>query len=451
MAQRKRKEQGALDLLASLLDKAKRAGAEAADALYVESASLSHVQRLGQVERLERAESRDLGLRVFLGTRQAVVSTTDQDAAALDALVERALAMAHAVPEDPYCGLAPRERVARDIPALEVCDSAEPAPDALIERARACEAAARAVTGITNSEGAEAGWSLSHVALAATNGFTGSYRVSHHSVGVSVVAGEGTTMERDYDFASSVYAADLEPPESVGRRAGEKAVKRLNPRKVRTTKAPVVFDPRVANSLLGHLAAAINGTAIARGTSFLKDSLNVRVFPAGARIVDDPLRRRGLRSRPFDGEGVATARRAIVEDGVLTTWLLDMRSARQLGLETTGHAARGTSTPPSPAPTNLYLEPGALSPAALLKETGTGFYVTELIGFGVNGVTGDYSRGAAGFWIEGGEIAYPVSEVTIAGNLKDMFRDTTAADDLAFRYGTDAPTLRIAEMTVAGA
>ncbi len=451
MAQKKRKEQDALDLLSTLLAKAKRAGAEAADALYVESASLSHVQRLGQVERLERAESRDLGLRVLLGTRQAVVSTTDQDSATLDALVERALTMARAVPEDPYCGLAPAERVLRDIPALEVCDPVEPAPESLIERARACEAAARAVPGITNSEGAEAGWSLSRIALAATNGFAGRYRVSHHSVGVAVVAGEGTAMERDYDFASAVYAGDLEPAETVGRRAGEKAVKRLKPRKVRTTKAPVVYDPRVANSLLGHLAGAINGSAIARGTSFLKDSLNARVLPSGTRIVDDPLRRRGLRSRPFDGEGIATARRAIVEDGVLITWLLDLRSSRQLGLESTGHAARGTSTPPAPAPTNLYLEPGALSPAALLKETGSGFYVTELIGFGVNGVTGDYSRGAAGFWIEAGEIAYPVSEVTIAGNLKDMLLNITAADDLAFRYGTNAPTLRIAEMTVAGA
>ena len=451
MAQRKRKEQDPLDLLAKLLAKAKRAGAEAADALYVESASLSHTQRLGKVEKLERAESRDLGLRVLLGARQAMVSTTEQDAAALDALVERALAMARAVPEDPYCGLAPAERIARSLPALDISDPVEPAPQSLIEQARACEAAARAVPGITNSEGAEAGWSRSRVALAASNGFAGSYQVSRNSVGVSVVAGEGTAMERDYDFASSVYAADLEAPDVVGKRAGEKAVRRLKPHKIKTTKAAVIFDPRVANSLLGHLAGAINGSAIARGTSFLKDRLNARIFPAGMRIVDDSLRPRGLRSKPFDGEGVATARRAIVEDGVLATWLLDLRSARQLGLETTGHAARGTSSPPSPAPTNLYLEPGALSPAALLKETGSGFYVTELIGFGVNGITGDYSRGAAGFWIEAGELAYPVSEVTIAGNLKDMFLNTTAADDLAFRYGTDAPTLRIAEMTIAGA
>ncbi|MFI4988739.1 MAG: TldD/PmbA family protein, partial [Alphaproteobacteria bacterium] len=425
--------------------------AEAADALYVESASLSHAQRLGNVEKLERAESRDLGLRVLIGRRQAVVSSTDQDERALAELVERAIAMARLVPEDPFCGLAPAERILRDIPALDICDAAEPAPETLIARARACEEAARAVAGITNSEGAEAGWSLSRVALAASNGFAGSYRRSHHGLGVAVIAGEGTAMERDYDFTSAVSGADLESPEAVGRRAGEKAVKRLNPRKVKTTKAAVIYDPRVSNGLLGHLASAINGTAIARGTSFLRDKLNARILPPGTRVTDDPLRARGLRSRPFDGEGIATTERHLVEDGVLTSWILDLRSARQLKLETTGHAARGTSSPPAPAPTNLYLAPGSLSPAALLKETGSGLYVSELIGFGVNGITGDYSRGAAGFWIENGELAYPVSEITIAGNLKDMFLGLSAADDLVFRYGTNAPTLRIAEMTIAGA
>lgn len=440
-----------LDLLAILLVKAKHAGADAADAFFVESAALSHAQRLGKVEKLERAESQDLGLRVFIGRRQAVVSTTDRDTKALDALVERAIAMARVVPQDPYCGLAPEERIARSIPALDIHDPVEPTPETLIERARTCEEAARAVPGVTNSEGAEAGWSRSRVALAASNGFVGSYQVSRHSLGVAVLAGEGTAMERDYDFSSAVHAADLEAPEAVGKRAGEKAVKRLSPRKVKTTKGPVIFDPRVSNSVLGHLASAINGSAIARGTSFLKDRLGTRIFPAGMRVIDDPLRPHGLRSKPFDGEGIATARRSITEDGVLTTWLLDLRSARQLGLETTGHASRGTSSPPAPAPTNLYLEPGALSPEALIKETWVGLYVTELIGFGVNGVTGDYSRGAAGFWIEGGALAHPVSEITIASNLKEMFLGLTAANDLVFRYGTNAPTLRIAEMTIAGA
>ena len=451
MPESERDGQKALDLLTSLLARAKRAGADAADALYAESASLSHAQRLGNVEKLERAESRDLGLRVLIGRRQAIVSSTDQDEKALAELVERAIAMARVVPEDPFCGLAPEERIVRDIPTLDICDAVEPAPETLIERARACEEAARAVKGITNSEGAEAGWSLGRVTLAATNGFAGSYRRSHHSVGVAVLAGEGTAMERDYDFATAVNGADLEAPEEVGRRAGEKAVQRLNPKKLKTTKAPVVYDPRVSNGLVSHLASAINGSAIARGTSFLKDRLNTRVLSPGTRITDDPLRARGLRSRPFDGEGIASERRRLVEDGVLLSWLLDLRTARRLGLETTGHAARGTSAPPEPAPTNLYLEPGALTPEALIKETGHGLYVTELIGFGVNGVTGDYSRGAAGFWIEAGELAYPVSEITIAGNLKDMYLALTAADDLVFRYGTNAPTLRIAEMTIAGA
>ena len=451
MAQNDRTSLKALDLLATLLAKAKRAGADAADALVVESASLSHAQRLGNVEKLERSESRDLGLRVLIGRRQAIASSSDQDERALAELVERAIAMARAVPEDPFCGLAPEDRILREVPALDICDEAEPAPATLIERARACEEAARAVAGITNSEGAEAGWSLTRVALAATNGFAGGYRRSYHSLGVAVVAGEGTAMERDYDFSTAVYGADLEAPAAVGRSAGEKAVKRLNPKKLKTTKAPVIYDPRASNGLLSHLASAINGSAIARGTSFLKDKLGAAILPPGMRVVDDALRARGQRSRPFDGEGIATGKRALVEDGVLASWLLDLRTARRLGLETTGHAARGTSAPPEPSPTNLYLEPGVLSPAALIKETGRGLYVTELIGFGVNGVTGDYSRGAAGFWIEEGALAYPVSEITIAGNLKDMFLALTAADDLVFRYGTNAPTLRVAEMTIAGA
>ncbi|HEY6335816.1 MAG TPA: metallopeptidase TldD-related protein [Alphaproteobacteria bacterium] len=441
----------ALDLLGTLLAKAKKSGADAADALLVRSASLGHAQRLGKVEKLERSESQDLGLRVFIGMRQAVVSTTDHDAKSLDALVERAIAMARVVPEDPYCGLAPEAMIARNIPALDICDETEPSPETLIARARECEAAARAVPGVTNSEGADAGWSAARVFLAGSNGFAGSYRTSDHSVGTAVLAGQGTAMERDYDASSAVYGRDLEAPAAVGKRAGEKAVRRLNPRKIKTTKAPVVFDPRVSNGILGHLAGAINGSAIARGTSFLLDKMGKRILPSGMNVVDDPLRPRGFRSKPFDGEGIATTRRAVVEDGVLATWLLDLRSARQLGLTTTGHAARGTSSPPVPAPTNLYLEPGGISAAELIKETGTGLYVAELIGFGVNGITGDYSRGAAGYWIENGELSYPVSEITIASNLKDIFLSLTAASDLVFRYGMNAPTLRVAEMTIAGA
>lgn len=440
----------ALNLLDDLIGRARVAGAEAADAVCVESASLAAAQRLGKPERLERAESADVGLRVLVGHRQAIVSSTDRSPGALIELVERAVAMARTVPEDPYCGLANAEQLATAFPALDIADGREPTAGELVERAQRIESAARAVAGVTNSEGAEASWNRARVAMAASNGFRGSYTATRHSVIVAVVAGKGMAMERDYDYMSAVYGGDLDGAEEIGRRAGERAVRRLKPRKARTAKVPVVFEPRVANTLLGHLAQAINGAAIARGTSFLKDKLDRPVFAAGISVIDDPLRSRGLRSRPFDGEGVAARRREIIADGKLTTWILDLRSARQLKLTTTGHAARGPSSPPSPAATNLYLEPGAVTPAELIADIDAGFYVTELMGFGLNPVTGDYSRGASGFWIDKGEIAYPVSEVTVAGNAKDMFLNLTPADDLEFRFGTDAPTVRIEGMTVAG-
>ncbi len=439
------------NLLADLLAKAKSAGADAADAVCFESVSVSHAQRLGEIEKLERSESRDLGLRVFLGKRQAIASSTDLSPPALDALVDRALAMARSVPEDPHCGIAPEARLARDYPAdLDIADPVEPAPQLLIERAKVAEDAARAVAGVTNSEGAEAGWDRGSIWLAASNGFTGQYARTSHSVGVSVLAGEGTGMERDYDYHTTVFAEDLRDPAEIGRTAGEKAVRRLNPRKADSKRVPVVYDPRVSGGLLRHLAGAINGAAIARGTSFLKDSMGEQIFATGIEVIDDPHRKRGLRSKAFDGEGVANLRRAIIEDGRLTTWFLDLRSADQLGLESTGHAARGTASPPSPSPTNLYMAAGAQSAEDLIGEIEDGFYITELIGFGINGVTGDYSRGASGFWIEKGALAHPVNEVTVAGNLKDMFLNLTPASDLEFRYGINAPTIRVDGLTVAG-
>jgi PmbA protein len=440
----------ALDVLTDLIGRAKRAGADAADALFVEGVSLSHAQRLGQTEKLDRAEGYDLGLRVFVGKQMAMVATSDRSPEALAELVDRSLAMARAVPEDPYCGLADPSDLARSLPELDMLDPVEPPAETLIERAKAAEEAARSVPGVTNSEGAEAGWSRSMVAMAASNGFAGSYARSGHSVSASVLAGTGTGMERDYDFSSAVFAADLDDPATIGRRAGERAVRRLGGRKVPTAKVPVIYDPRVSGGLVSHLIGAISGPSIARGTSFLKDKLGQRIFPEAITIVDDPHRRRGLRSKAFDGEGVANRRSNLIDKGVLTTWLLDLRSARQLGLHTTGHASRGTSSPPSPSPTNLYLEPGTLSPQELMADIEAGFYVTELMGMGINGVTGDYSRGASGFWIERGEITYAVSEVTVAGNLKDMFLALTAASDLQFKTGVDAPTLRIDGMTVAG-
>ncbi|MGG5811327.1 TldD/PmbA family protein [Falsiroseomonas sp. CW058] len=440
-----------LNTLSDLVAAAKRAGADAADALHVANASLSVSRRLGRIEQLERAEGVDLGLRVFVAGRQAIVSTTDPDPKGFAQLAERAVAMARVVPEDPHGGLADRLDPLRDAAPLDLDDGQEPAAEALIARAAAAEDAALAVKGVTNSEGADASWGRVRIALVTSAGFAGAYSRSSHSLSCTALAGSGTAMERDYEWSSVVHLADLDDAATIGRKAAEKAVARLNPVRARTARIPVVFDPRVSASLLGHLAGAINGAAVARGTSFLRDSLGQQVLAKGLTVRDDPTRRRGLRSRPFDGEGMAGTPRAIVEDGVLTSWILDWRSARQLGLQSTGHASRGTGGPPGPAPTNLWLEPGALTPAQLMADIAEGLYVTDLIGMGVNGVTGDYSRGAAGFMIRGGALAEPVSEITIAGNLKDMFLHLTPADDLVFRRGSDAPTIRLEGLTLAGA
>ena len=438
-------------LLDSLLTMAKKAGAESADALIGRSISLSVGERLGKKEKLERSESQDLGLRVLVGKRQAIVSTSDFTASALKELAERAVAMAKAVPEDPYCGLADAGQLAKTWPQLDLCDNTEASEQQLTDLVRAAEDAARNVKGVTNSEGAEAGYGRSEVALATSHGFSGAYATSSFGLSVSVLAGTGTGMERDYDYSSTVYFADLDDPVKLGKSAGERAVKRLNPKKPKTASLPVVFDPRISNSIVGHFVGAINGVGIARGTSFLKDYLGKDVFAAGIDILDDPHRARGARSRPFDGEGLPTTAKKLADNGRLTTWLLDCRSARQLGLVSNGHATRGTSGPPSPSASNVHMAAGKVSRKDLIGAIKEGFYVTELIGSGVNGVTGDYSRGAAGFWIENGEIAYPVSELTIAGNLKDIFKAVTPADDLVFKYGTNAPTLRIDGMTIAGA
>ena len=439
-----------LDLLADLIARAQAAGADAADAVLVGGTSLSVQRRLGQTERLERSEGRDLGLRVFVGKRSAIVSSTAVDPAGFAALAERAVAMARVVPEDPYSGLAD-EAIFVDAGPLDLHDPAEPTAEDLIARAAAAEDAALAVPGVTNSEGAEAGFGLTEVTLVTTAGFSGRYVRSSHSISVTALAGSGTSMQRDYDYSSAVHLADLEDAAGLGHAAGEKAVARLNPARPATRKLPVVYDPRVASSLLGHLAGAINGGSVARGTTFLRDSLGKRIFAAGIDIVDDPLRVRGLRSHPFDGEGVPGAERLLIEDGVLTTWLLDTRSARQLRLRTTGHAQRGTGGPPSPGPSNLFVRPGPLSPAELMSDIREGLYVTELIGMGVNGITGDYSRGAAGFMIRNGALAEPVAEITVAGHLSEMFAHMIPANDLRFRRGTDAPTIRVEGMTMAGA
>ena len=437
------------ELAERLVDAARRAGADAADAVAVRSMSVSVDVRNGEVEESQRSESDDIGLRVLLGKRQAVVSTNDIKANAAE-LAERAVAMAKIAPEDPFAGLADPALLAREFPDLDLVDPDLPAVDLLEARAKSAEAAGMAVKGVSKSEGASASAGIGGMVLATSHGFHGAYLASRHGLSMVAIAGDGMEMERDYDFSSALHAGDLDEPEQIGRSAGERAVERLHPRKVSTRKVPVIFDQRVANGLVGHLAGAINGSAVARKTSFLREKLGQQLFARGIRIVDDPLRKRGLRSRPFDGEGVPSRPLAIVEDGVLTTWLLDSSTARELGMATTGHAQRGVSSPPSPGATNLYMEAGTLTPDALIADVADGLYVTELIGMGVNQVTGDYSRGAAGFWIENGKRTYPVSEVTIAGNLIEIFRNLTPANDLEFRFGTNAPTVRIEGLTVAG-
>ncbi len=438
-----------LSLVSDLIRQARAAGADAADAVLVNGTSLSVASRQGKIEHLERSEGRDLGLRVFVGKRASIVSSSSLDPAGFAALVERAVAMARVVPEDPFAGLA-ETWAPPDGTDLDMADPTEPLPDVLAARAAAAEAAAFSVHGVTNSEGAEAGYSRNEVVLVTSAGFAGRRAGTSHSISATALAGSGTGMQRDYDYHSTVYFADLDDPEKIGKSAGERAIARLNPTRPNTAKIPVIYDPRVAGSLLGHLAGAINGAGVARGTSFLKEKLGQRIFAGGINIHDDPRRVRGLRSRTFDGEGTPARARMLIENGVLTTWLLDSRSARQLGMTPTGHASRGTSGPPSASTSNLYLGAGTLTPAELMADIKEGIYITEMIGMGVNGVTGDYSRGAAGYMIRDGALAEPVAEVTVASNLMEMFANMVAASDLVFRRGTDSPTIRIDGMTMAG-
>jgi PmbA protein len=433
-----------------LVRAARIAGADAADAVAVRSMSLAVEVRDGNTEESERAEGDDLGLRVLVGRRQAVVSTNEVFDNNAVALAERAVAMARAAPEDKFAGLADDKLLAHKFPDLDLIEPDLPGVGKLEALARAAEQAALAVKGVSKSGGASASAGIGGMVLATSHGFHGAYLGSSHGVSMTAIAGEGTGMERDYDYSSARHAGDMEAPEAIGRSAGNRAIARINPRKVTTRKVPVVFDPRTAGSLVSHLASAVNGASIARKTSFLKDKMGAKLFSDGIRIIDDPLRKRGLRSHPFDGEGVVGKKLALVEDGVLCSWILDSATARELGLVTTGHAQRGASSVPSPGPSNLHLEPGPMTPEALIADIADGFYITDLIGSGANMVTGDYSRGASGFWIEHGRRTYPVSEVTIAGHFLEIFRTLTPANDLEFRYGVNAPTLRVEGLTVAG-
>ncbi|WP_398467625.1 TldD/PmbA family protein [Tardiphaga sp.] len=444
-------DQSALSNLAQrLVEAARRAGADAADAVAVRGVSHGVEVRDGKVEASERSEGDDVGLRVFVGRRQAVISTNDMSGDNAAQLAERAVAMARVAPDDKYVGLADPELLAKNFPDLDVLDPVVPEVGELERRAIEAEEAALAVAGVTKSGGASASTGIGGMVLVTSTGFHGSYLRSSHGVSMTAIVGDGTRMERDYDFSSALHASDLASPAAVGKLAGERTVARANPRKVATCKVPVVYDPRVSNSLVGHVIGAANGASVARKTTFLKDSLGKQLFNGNIRIIDDPLRVRGLRSQSFDAEGVTTVKRAIIDEGVLTTWLLDCATARELGLQTTGHAHRGVSSSPSPGAYNLHMEAGDVSPEDLIADIKEGFYVTDLIGSGVNGVTGDYSRGAGGFWIENGKLTYAVSEITIAGHLFEMFKSLIPANDLTFKYGVNAPTVRVEGLTIAG-
>lgn len=450
MSKQSADEQNSLNILDDLIAIARRKGAEAADAVRIQGTSVNVSVRQGETEEIERSEAHDLGLRVLIGKQQAFVSSNDTRPELLEEIVDRALAMARNMPEDEYCGLANPDLLAKDVPELDLFDETTLTPDDLVAIAKEAEDAALGVTGVTNTEGGGASTGRASIALATSGGFRGSYTSSSFSISASVIAGLGQGMERDYDYDSRHFYSDMRSPSEIGKNAGERAVKLLNPRKMPSGHVPVVFSNRVSGSILGHFAGAISGAAIARGTSFLKDYMGAQIFSKDINIIDDPHRLRGAASKPFDGEGVANKRLDLIQDGTLQCWILNSASAMQLGLETNGRATRGTASPPGSGTTNLYMEEGTSSLEGLIADIRSGLYITSLIGFGVNGITGDYSRGASGFWIENGKIAFPVSELTIAGNLKDMFLNLTPANDLDFRQGTNAPSLRVEGMMVAG-
>ena len=437
----------------ALLDAARRAGAESADAMAVDGRSTSIDIRAGALEQAERAEAVEIGLRVLIGGRQACVSASDTSDATIARLAERAVAMAREAPEDPTVGLADPSQIAKawDLAALDLTDPAdEPSAAALETDARAAETGAMAANGITQVQ-ASAGYSANRVHLAASNGFSGSYGRTSRLVSAVAFTGTGTGMERDYAGEGRIYQADLPDALGIGALAAERALARAGAVKPKTGHFPVIFDERVAASLIGHLLSAVNGTSIARGASWLRDALGAEVLPKGMSIIEDPLRPRISGSRPFDGEGLPTARRMIVQDGVLMGWTLDLATGRKLGMPSTANAARGTSSPPSPATSNIDLTSGAISRAEMIAQMGTGLLITSLIGSTINPTTGDYSRGASGFWVEGGEIRFPVNECTIAGNLREMLRSMTAANDARAHLSTRVPSLLVEGLTLAGA
>lgn len=439
------------NLLHDVVAAARKAGADAAEAVFAERQSLSVSVRLGELEEVEREEARDLGLRVFIGQRSATVSGSDISAEARGKLIERAVAMARLAPEDPYASLPPRDRLARaPYPELDLIDPYEPSAEALETQARMAEDAARAVKGVTNSDGGSAAWSSSRWALATSDGFGASHAATGHSVSASAIAGEGAGMERGGEGRSTRHFGDLPAAGDIGMEAGRQAVMRLNPRKIASTTAPVIFENRLAMSLIGPLLGAISGPSIARGTSFLKDKLGQPIFARGVHLLEDPHRVRGLGSAPFDDEGVATQARALIDDGVLTTWLLNTASAKQLGLVTTGHASRGLAGPSGVSTHNLTLQPGEKDLQGLMKDAGDGLVVTSMFGPSLNANTGDWSVGCSGYWFENGESTGPVTEITVAGNLIDIYARLVPGSDLELRGASNSPSLLVDGLAIAG-
>lgn len=439
------------DLLPDLVAAALRAGADAAEAVSAESAALSVGVRNGTLEEVEREESRDLGLRVFIGKRQATVSASDLSDATRGRLVDRAVAMARLAPEDPYCGLAPQDRLAHGpFPDLDLFDGTHLTAAELEAAAVATESAAMTVEGVVRSEGGHASSSTSRWRLVTSDGFDGAYHGSGFGLGVGVIAEKDGAMERGGEHRHTRHLSDLPGAETIGAEAGRRAVARTGPRKIASMTAPVIFENRIAGQVISPLLGAISGPSIARGSSFLKDRLGQAVLPSGVNLIDDPFRPRGLGSTPFDDEGVAVARRSIIDDGVLTTWLMNHAAASQLGLASTGHAARGLAGPPGVSTHNLHMEPGNRDLAGLMADAGTGLLVTSMFGPSLNANTGDWSAGVSGFWFEAGELAYPVSEVTVAGSLPDIYRRLVHGSDLEFRGAFNVPSLMFDALAIAG-
>jgi PmbA protein len=442
-----------IDLLSvahDLVQMARKAGASSADAIAISARDQGVSLRHGVIEEFEQSESQDVGLRVFIGQSAALIGGSVLTTDGLQRLVDRAIAMAKLAPPDPFSGIADPAQLATEFPDLDLVSKTEPTMEELKALAQRAEDAGLAIKGVTRSNGASASASRREVAMAASNGFVRSWQRTSFGNSASVVSGEGTAMERDYDGHGSSHFEDLESPEKIGTTAGERAVARLNPRKITSQRIPVLYDRRVASSLVGHMLSGINGSSIARGTSFLKEDLGKAIFAPHVTLVEDPHRVRGPASRPCDGEGLPTVKRNIIDAGVLTTWIMDLRASRQLGLAPTGHGSRGLTSPPSASTSNIHMEAGLRSPEEMMKDFGTGLLVTEFIGSTINMVTGDYSRGASGFWIENGEKAYPVSGITVAGNLRDMFKALEPASDLIFRGGTNVPSCFLGDMTIAG-